>query len=107
MGRKVDIDDVIDIARAIGQAIGGNPVGATANLLGGMELDPRVERSKRGGRRRTRRSKEQSRAKVKRKVSAYQREFGRQLKRLKLKHPRTPVTKLMKRAHAATRRARR
>lgn len=45
--------------------------------------------------------------KKKRKVSAYQKEFGRQLKKLKKKHPRTPVTKLMKRAHAATKRARR
>ena len=46
-------------------------------------------------------------AKPKRKVSAYQREFGRQLKKLKKAHPRTPVTRLMKRAHAATRRVRR
>jgi hypothetical protein len=46
-------------------------------------------------------------AKKKRKVSAYQREFGRQLKKLKRAHPRTPVTRLMKRAHAATKRARR
>lgn len=45
--------------------------------------------------------------KKKRKVSAYQKEFGRQLKRLKREHPRTPVTRLMKRAHAATRKARR
>ena len=45
-------------------------------------------------------------AKPKRKVSAYQKEFGRQLKKLKKAHPRTPVTRLMKRAHAATRRAR-
>jgi len=44
--------------------------------------------------------------KVKRKVSAYQKEFGRQLKKLKRAHPRTPVTRLMKRAHIATRRAR-
>ena len=48
-----------------------------------------------------------SAGKPKRKVSAYQREFGRQLKKLKRAHPRTPVTKLMKRAHAATKRARR
>jgi len=47
------------------------------------------------------------RPKPKRKVSAYQREFGRQLKKLKRAHPRTPVTKLMKRAHAATKRIRR
>jgi len=40
--------------------------------------------------------------KKKRKVSKYQREFGRQLKMLKRKHPRTPVTKLMKRAHGKT-----
>jgi len=46
-------------------------------------------------------------AKKKRKVSAYQKEFGRQLKKLKRAHPRTPVTRLMKRAHAATKRARR
>ncbi len=45
--------------------------------------------------------------KKKRKISAYQKEFGRQLKRLKKKHPRTPVTRLMKRAHAATKKARR
>ena len=45
--------------------------------------------------------------KKKRKVSAYQKEFGRQLKKLKKAHPRTPVTRLMKRAHAATRKARR
>jgi len=44
--------------------------------------------------------------KKKRKVSSYSKEFGIQLKKLKKKHPRTPVTKLMKRAHAATRKAR-
>jgi hypothetical protein len=43
--------------------------------------------------------------KKKRKVSKYQKEFGRQLKLLKKKHPRTSVTKLMKRAHSATRKA--
>jgi len=46
------------------------------------------------------------RRKIKRKASAYSKEFGRQLKKLKRAHPRTPVTRLMKRAHAATRRAR-
>lgn len=45
------------------------------------------------------------RTKKKRKVSKYQKEFGKQLKMLKKKHPRTPVTRLMKRAHAATRKA--
>lgn len=42
--------------------------------------------------------------KRKRKVSKYQKAFGRNLKSLKKKHPRTSVTKLMKKAHIATRR---
>jgi len=45
------------------------------------------------------------RTKKKRKVSTYQKEFGRQLKKLKVKHPRTKITRLMKRAHSATRKA--
>jgi len=46
------------------------------------------------------------RSKIKRQVSPYQREFGRQLKKLKKKHPRTDISRLMKRAHIATRRSR-
>ena len=42
--------------------------------------------------------------KTKRKVSKYQKEFGKQLKRLKKKHPRTNVQNLMKKAHRETRR---
>ena len=45
------------------------------------------------------------RAKKKRKVSKYQKEFGQQLKKLKAKHPRSKIQSLMKRAHAATRKA--
>ena len=41
--------------------------------------------------------------KKKRQVAKYQKDVGRQLKLLKKKFPRTPVTKLMKRAHTATR----
>jgi hypothetical protein len=41
----------------------------------------------------------------KRKKSKYNREFGRQLKNLKVKHPRTKVSALMSRAHTATRAA--
>ena len=41
----------------------------------------------------------------KRKVSKYQKEFGRQLKMLKKKFPRTKIQNLMKRAHTATRKA--
>lgn len=44
-------------------------------------------------------------AKRKRKPSKYQKELGKQLKMLKKKHPRTPVIRLMKRAHRATRKA--
>ena len=43
--------------------------------------------------------------KKKRRVSKYQREFGRQMKKLKAAHPRTKVTALMSRGHAATRKA--
>jgi len=43
--------------------------------------------------------------KGRKKVSKYNAEFGRQLKRLKTKHSRTPVAQLMKRAHNATKRA--
>lgn len=41
-------------------------------------------------------------SKPKRKVSKYQREFGRQLKKLKQAHPKTKIGTLMKRAHSAT-----
>lgn len=47
-----------------------------------------------------------ARKKIKRKVSPYQREFGKQLKVLKKKHPRTKISKLMRRAHIATRKVR-
>lgn len=45
--------------------------------------------------------------KAKRKVSGYQKEFGRQMKGLIKKHPRTPRTKLMSRAHRLTKKIRR
>ncbi|AXH78423.1 MAG: hypothetical protein [Circular genetic element sp.] len=44
--------------------------------------------------------------KKKRKVSGYQKEFGRQLKKLKQKHKRTNISTLMRKAHIATRKAR-
>ncbi len=43
--------------------------------------------------------------KVRRKVSPYQKQFGKQLKILKKKHPRTKIGTLMKRAHRATKKA--
>ena len=44
--------------------------------------------------------------KKKRGPNAYNKEFSKQMKKLKKKHPRTPVTKLMKKAHSATKKAR-
>lgn len=44
--------------------------------------------------------------KAKRKVSGYQKEFGRQMKGLIKKHPRTPRTKLMSKAHRLTKKIR-
>jgi len=43
--------------------------------------------------------------KVKRKVGKYQKVFGKKLKALKRKHPRTAASSLMKRAHRETKRA--
>ena len=47
-----------------------------------------------------------SASKKKRGPNAYNKEFSKQMKKLKKKHPRTPVTKLMKKAHSATKKAR-
>ena len=41
----------------------------------------------------------------KRRRSKYNRELSKQLKMLKKQHPRTAITKLMKKAHRATRKA--
>jgi len=41
----------------------------------------------------------------KRKRSKYNKELSKQLRMLKVKHPRTAVTKLMKRAHRLTKKA--
>ena len=43
--------------------------------------------------------------KKKKRVSKYSREFGRQLKKLKVERPRTAITRLMKTAHIRTRKA--
>lgn len=43
--------------------------------------------------------------KKKRKVSKYSREFGRQLKALKRKHPRSKIGSLMSRAHKLTKKS--
>jgi len=43
--------------------------------------------------------------KIKRKVGKYQQVFGKKLKALKAKHPRTASSTIMKRAHRETKRA--
>ena len=43
--------------------------------------------------------------KVKRKVGKYQKVFGKKLKALKAKHPRTASSTIMKRAHRETKKA--
>jgi len=43
--------------------------------------------------------------KTKRKVGKYQRVFGKKLRALKAKHPRTAASTIMKRAHRETKRA--
>ena len=82
-----------------------------------MRMTRRGEISRRTGRDVIRRSGQFSRSailpdlsttqttKKRRKSSKYGKELGRQLKLLKKKHPRTPVIRLMKRAHRATRKA--
>ena len=90
-----------------------------AKLTGTRPRNLMRERRRRGitspGRRTIARSGQFSRANIlprvatpvkkKRKVSKYQKEFGKQLKKLVAKHPRTKITRLMKRAHSATRKA--
>jgi len=106
------------LAILIGISTGGRGGGVNPEnpLLGIPSFGDALAEDRARGRKSTRRRGTSSRrkrrtlsvlGKPKRKVSAYQREFGRQLKKLKRAHPRTPVTKLMKRAHAATKRARR
>jgi|TARA_R110000823_G_C15923559_1_gene498886 hypothetical protein len=54
------------------------------------------------GRRRGVRGSEQRKAATKRTVSAYQKRFGIEYKKLKKIHPRTSPSSLMKKAHRAT-----
>lgn len=54
------------------------------------------------GRRRGTRGAEQRKAATKRTVSAYQKRYGIELKKLKKLHPRTSTSVLFKKAHRAT-----
>tara|TARA_R100000306_G_C4295856_1_gene102546 strand:+ start:202 stop:501 length:300 start_codon:yes stop_codon:yes gene_type:complete len=96
------IEDAATIARAVRTA---SPIGVAAKLVD-MGLD--TQRDRRGdfstG---PIASLDRQVKQKKRKVSGYQKEFGRQMKKLKRAHPRTKPQNLMKRAHTATRKARR
>ena len=63
------------------------------------------ERESEGAEEALRATRNEASPKKKRKVSRYQKEFGRQMKRLKALHPRTKVTALMSKGHSATRKA--
>jgi hypothetical protein len=119
MARRFSATEVLEILIGIstgGRGGGVNPENPLLGIpsFGDALAEDRARNAARaaGGRTAVRgRTRSQKRlalpAKKKRKVSAYQREFGRQLKKLKRAHPRTPITKLMKRAHTAARKARR
>ena len=110
MVRRWTSEEVLEFLAYLkgGDAGRGSSFGPSTGLLEAIAQDREAAPPRRNrGRGRGSRLSRVPIPKPKRKVSAYQREFGRQLKKLKRAHPRTPVTKLMKRAHAATRRARR
>ena len=106
-------DDTVTITPEILEVINDPMVRMTDDGQVARLTGQDVIRSKPTGRDVIRRSGQFSRSallprlpsKKKRKVSKYQKEFGKQLKMLKAKHPRTNITRLMKRAHSATRKA--
>jgi len=105
-------NEVVDLLiKIIIEGRGGGPISPTDDQfgLGGKALSRKSSRSQKSSRPGSSFTAAQIRSvapKKKRKVSAYQREFGRQMKKLIKAHPRTPRTKLMKRAHRATKKAR-
>lgn len=67
------------------------------------QLEARWARQDAAAGHRTRDGKKRPDPRKKRKVSDYSKQFGIILKALKKKHPRTPITNLMARAHTGTR----
>ena len=106
-------DDTVTITPEMVEIINDPMVRMTDDGKAARLTGKDVIRSRPTGRDVIRRSRQFSRSallpnlptKKKRKVSKYQKEFGKQLKKLKAKHPRTKITRLMKRAHSATRKA--
>jgi hypothetical protein len=108
-------NEVVDLLiKIIIEGRGGGPISPTDDQfgIGGKALSRNSSRThstaskKKGSRAFTAAQIRSVAPKKKRKVSAYQREFGRQMKILIKAHPRTPRTKLMQRAHRATKKAR-
>ena len=82
---------------------GGEPEDFRPAILGGSR-QKKIQRSKEARLSRSTSVKVPKIAKRKRKVSRYQKVFGKHLKALKRKHPRTSTSILMKKAHRLTRR---
>jgi hypothetical protein len=82
-----------DLGTLYGIATGTGAVGLTTNATSG---DGRIFKS---------RTSRAVKKKATRTVTKYQREFGIQLKKLKRAHPRTDISRLMKRAHTKTKAA--
>lgn len=103
------VDSQLRLERIVGSALGGSMGGigvrlAQQDIFDSPFLQDRQERIDTG--RKVARVAKKSGQKTRRKVSGYQKEFGKQFKKLKKKHPRTNVSTLMKRAHKATRKVR-
>lgn len=105
-------NEVVDLLiKIIIEGRGGGPISPTDDQfgIGGKALSSKRAKSRQPRRPGSSFTAAQIRSvapKKKRKVSAYQKEFGRQMKKLIKAHPRTPRTKLMARAHRATKKAR-
>ncbi len=93
------VEDAAAVASAVRRA---SPAGI-ALKLGDMALD--TQRDRRGGfTTGPLATADRVIKQKKRKVSKYQKTFGKNLKALKRKHPRTQAKTLMKRAHSMTKR---
>lgn len=93
------VADVIGLTTSGGQA--GVFLRGVSDMAEGLAQDPALGPYNPG---RGQNPLDSTKAKVKRKVSKYQKTFGKNLKALKRKHPRTQARTLMKRAHSMTKR---
>ena len=103
------VDSQLRLERIVGSALGGSMGGigvriAQQDIFDSPFLQDRQERIDTG--RKVARVARRSGQKTRRKVSGYQKEFGKQFKKLKKMHPRTKPSTLMKKAHRATKKVR-